>query len=107
MIGLEPALPLVAQVIVEKGLLDWAGEARVMSTNPARIADSTGSAARPRPSRGQRGHLTLVNPAARRFSTGGLDTQERNTPFLGQSVSGRYMKTLLLGVAIVFEGKLV
>ncbi len=48
MLGLETALPVVAKVMVESGLLDWAGVARVMSTNPARIAGLDGPRARSR-----------------------------------------------------------
>ena len=38
MLGLETALPVVAHVMVESGLMTWADLARVMSTRPAEIA---------------------------------------------------------------------
>ena len=41
MTGLETALSVVQQAMVDTGLMDWAGVARVMSTAPARIAGLT------------------------------------------------------------------
>lgn len=37
MTGLETALPVIQHTMVDTGLLDWHGVARVMSSNPARI----------------------------------------------------------------------
>uniref|UniRef100_UPI0030F82221 dihydroorotase n=1 Tax=Nocardioides salarius TaxID=374513 RepID=UPI0030F82221 len=42
MLGLETALPVVASVMVETGLMTWADVARVMSTTPAAIAGLEG-----------------------------------------------------------------
>lgn len=38
MLGLETALSIVVATMLEPGLLDWRGIARVLSENPARIA---------------------------------------------------------------------
>ena len=106
MLGLETALPVVATVMVESGLLDWAGVARVMSANPARIAGL-----------GQHGHdiavgspanLTLVDPAA----TVTVDRDDsvslsRNNPWHGRTLGAAVHATLLRGVPTVLEGKLV
>ncbi|MGN6162236.1 MAG: dihydroorotase, partial [Marmoricola sp.] len=62
MLGLETALSVVATVMVSSGLLDWAGVARVMSENPARIAGLAGHGQRI--AVGAPANLTLVDPAA-------------------------------------------
>ncbi|WP_300681754.1 dihydroorotase [Nocardioides sp.] len=98
MLGLETALPVVATVMVESGLLDWAGVARVMSTNPAAIAGLEGQG---RPlAVGEPANLTLVDPAAAQV----VDRDEslslsRNNPWHGRSVSASVKATFLRGVA--------
>ena len=65
MIGLETALSVVQEAMVDTGLLDWAGVADRMSTRPARIGRLAGArAGRSRP--GEPANLMLVDPAARR-----------------------------------------
>ena len=62
MLGLETALPVVASVMVEPGLMTWADVARVMSTTPAAIAGLEGQG---RPLEvGRPANLVLVDPAA-------------------------------------------
>ncbi|MDE0775909.1 dihydroorotase [Nocardioides sp.] len=106
MLGLETALPVVATVMVESGLLDWAGVARVMSGNPARIAGL-----------GQHGHdlavgspanLTLVDPAATvTVDRDASVSLSRNNPWHGRTLGAAVHATLLRGVPTVLEGKLV
>ena len=106
MLGLETALPVVAQVMVGSGLLDWAGVARVMSTNPARIA-SLGDHGR-RLAVGQPAHLTLVDPAASvTVDRDASVSLSRNNPWHGRTLGAAVHATLLRGVATVLEGKLV
>ena len=67
MLGLETALPVVSEVLVRAGLLDWAGVARVMSANPARIG---GLAHQGRElAVGSPAHITSSTPTARSRST--------------------------------------
>ena len=62
MVGLETALGVVGEVMVHTGLLDWAGVARVMSVNPARIARLDGHG---QPfAAGSPANVTLVDPSA-------------------------------------------
>ena len=64
MTGLETALSVVQDAMVETGLLDWAGVADRMSRRAG--ARSAGSPARARRSRsGAPANLVLVDPAAR------------------------------------------
>jgi dihydroorotase len=109
MLGLETALPVVAHVMVESGLLDWAGVARVMSANPARIAGLDGPGGHGRGlAVGQPAHLTLVDPAAGvtvdRDASASLS---RNNPWHGRTFAAAVHATLLRGVPTVLEGKLV
>ncbi|MGH3341300.1 MAG: dihydroorotase [Carbonactinosporaceae bacterium] len=105
MLGLETALSVVQEAMVETGLLDWAGVADRMSTRPARIGGLTGHGHSPRP--GAPANLTLVDPAARgAVDPAGLASRSRNTPFAGTILPGRVVATFLRGRATVLDGKI-
>jgi len=102
MLGLETALSVVATVMVESGLLDWAGVARVMSTAPAAIAGLDGHG---RPlAEGEPANLTLVDPSASYVVDRDRSLSlSRNNPWHGRSVTGRVVGTWLRGTR-TFEG---
>ncbi|MEP9385404.1 dihydroorotase [Nocardioides sp. KR10-350] len=106
MLGLEAALPVVTTVMVEQGLLDWAGVARVMSTAPARIAGLDGHGHTL--AVGSPANLTLVDPAARtvvdRDASASLS---RNNPWHGRKLTGSVVATVLRGTPTVLDGNLV
>ncbi len=106
MLGLETALSVVSTVMVEGGLLDWAGVARVMSTNPARIAGLDGHG---RPiAVGEPANLTLVDPAAQVVVDRDASVSlSRNNPWHDRKLTGRVIATLLRGTPTVLEGALV
>ncbi|QDY75857.1 dihydroorotase [Streptomyces qinzhouensis] len=105
MVGLETALSVVQETMVETGLLDWAGVADRMSFRPARIGRLEGHG---RPvSPGEPANLVLVDPAYR----GAVDpadfaSRSRNTPYKGRELPGRVTHTFLRGRATVVDGKL-
>src|SRR5690606_29611283 len=68
MTGLETALSVVQQTMVDTGRMTWADVARVLSAAPARIGRiDTGERAQGRPLEvGEPANVTLVDPAARR-----------------------------------------
>ncbi|MET8754082.1 dihydroorotase [Streptomyces sp. NPDC059104] len=105
MVGLETALSVVQQTMVETGLLDWAGVADRMSAAPARIGGLSGHG---RPvSAGEPANLTLVDTSYR----GAVDpahfaSRSRNTPYEGRELPGRVTHTFLRGRATVVDGKL-
>jgi dihydroorotase len=105
MLGLQTALSVVIATMVEPGLLDWRGVARVMSETPARIGGLTDQG---RPlAVGEPANLVLYDPAARRT----VDPAEsaslsRNTPYRGMELPGRVVATFLRGKATVLDGKL-
>lgn len=103
MLGLETALAIVAQTMVEPGLLDWRGVARVMSERPAEIV---GLADQGRPIEvGEIANLTLVDPDAswtvegRKFAS-----ISENTPFEQMAFSARVTTTLLRGRITARDG---
>lgn len=106
MTGLETALSVVQDVMVDTGRFTWADVARVMSTAPARIGRLTGQG---RPiAVGEPANLTLVDPAARRLVVPEEQaTASVNTPFAGRELPGRVVATFLRGRPTVLDGALV
>ncbi len=105
MLGLETALSVVQHAMVDTGLLDWAAVADRMSVRPARIGRVAGHGQTLQI--GAPGHLTLVDPAARRT----VDPRDsaslsRNTPFAGMVLPGAVVATFLAGRATVLDGTL-
>jgi dihydroorotase len=107
MTGLETALAVVQETMVDTGRLTWADVARVLSANPARIGRiDTGPTAQGRPLEvGEPANVTLVDPAARRVVDGSTQaTASVNTPFQGRELPGRVVATFLRGRATVLDG---
>ncbi|MDO8145027.1 MULTISPECIES: dihydroorotase [unclassified Isoptericola] len=107
MTGLETALSVVQETMVDTGRLTWADVARVLSAAPARIGRvDTGPAAQGRPvAVGEPANLTLLDPAARRTVDGAAQvTASGNTPFRGRTLPGEVRATFLRGRATVLDG---
>jgi dihydroorotase len=105
MVGLESALSVVQTAMVDTGLLDWAGVARVLSSAPAVIGRLEGYNAAFQV--GSPAHLTLIDPAAR--STFGLEHlkgRSVNSPYLGIELPGRVVATVHGGAPTVLDGEL-
>ena len=106
MLGLETALPVVAQVMVERGQMSWSDVARVMSTTPAAIAglDRQGRGLEV----GSPANIVLVDPSADltvdRDSSVSLS---RNNPWHGRTFGAAVRATFLRGRATVLDGALV
>ncbi|MEU8199856.1 dihydroorotase [Streptosporangium sp. NPDC049046] len=105
MIGLETALAVVQEAMVDTGLLDWAGVAERMSVAPARIGRLQGQG---RPIEvGAPANITLYDPSVRAaVDPGGYASKSRNTPYEGLTLPGRVVATLLRGRPTVLDGKL-
>ena len=103
MLGLETALAIVARTMVEPGLLDWRGVARVMSERPAEIV---GLADQGRPIEvGEIANLTVVDPKATWTVTGkGLASISDNTPYESMTFSAKVTTTLLRGRVTARDG---
>jgi dihydroorotase len=96
MLGLQTALSVVIATMVEPGLLDWRGVARVMSEAPARIG---GLADQGRPiALGEPANLVLVDPRVRwTVRAENFASLSRNTPYEGMELPGRVVATYLRG----------
>ena len=105
MLGLETALSIVQETMVDAGLLDWAGVAERMSYAPARIGRV---AEHGRPiAVGEPANLVLYDPAARRTVEASESASlSRNTPYAGRELPGRVVATFLRGTPTVLDGKL-
>ena len=105
MLGLETALSIVQETMVDPGLLDWAGVAERMSGAPARIgrvADQGQPIAEGAPA-----NVVLYDPSVRRVVERSESVSlSRNTPYAGRELPGRVVATFLRGRATVLDGKL-
>ena len=104
-VGLETAVGLVVTNLVEPGILDWAGVARLMSLGPARLF---GLKAKGRLEAGGDADLTVIDPKAEwTVDPAGFASKGRNTPFGGMVLRGRVTATIVRGRPVVLDGKLV
>ena len=103
MVGLESALRVVQQAMVDTGLLSWDDVARVMSSAPARIGRvQTGSLVT-----GSTASLTLYDPSpVRTFSREDLHGRSINSPYLGRELPGEVRWTFFRGAPTVADGVL-
>ena len=105
MIGLETALGVVAQTMVETGKLSWREVAARMSEVPARIGrlESHG-----RPLEvGQPANLVVIDPSAHwTVDPRQTASRSRNTPFAGRELPTRVKATFLRGLPTAIDGKL-
>ncbi|MFL6090360.1 MAG: dihydroorotase [Aeromicrobium sp.] len=96
MLGLETALSVVQQTMVDTGLLTWAQVAERMSAKPAEIGRVTDHG---RPlAVGEPANIVLYDPAASRV-VDAADTASlsRNNPYAGLKLPGRVVATYLRG----------
>ncbi|MDR6868543.1 dihydroorotase [Microbacterium resistens] len=106
MVGLESALRVVHEAMVETGLLGWADVARVLSTTPARIGSLAGHGTPI--AAGQPAELTLYDADARgTFGEGDLRGQGTNSPYLGRPLPGQVRWTVHRGYATLADGEIV
>jgi dihydroorotase len=104
MLGLEQALSVVVETMVETGLLDWAGVADRMSVRPAAIGRLAGHGRPLAP--GEPAILLLLDPATRAtVDPATLASRSRNSPYAGRELPGRVVATFLRGVPTVLDGK--
>ena len=106
MVGLESAVSVVQETMVETGLFTWDDVARVLSIMPAKIG-SLLTHGQPI-TIGAPAEITLIDPNTRqRFTTHSLVGRSHNSPFLGIELPGRVMTTIHQGYATVLGGKLI
>ena len=98
MLGLETALSIVNQTMVQTGLLTWEQLVERMSSKPAEIGLYADHGKRLE--KGAPAHLTVINPTAtNRVDRDRVSSRSRNTPFHGMELEG-------LVTATIYGGKL-
>jgi dihydroorotase len=105
MLGLETALSVVQETMVDPGLLTWADVADRMSYAPARIGRLS-EHGRPLED-GAPANVVLYDPAVRRVIEAAESVSlSRNTPYAGLELPGRVVATFRQGAPTVLDGKL-
>ena len=106
MVGLESALSIVQQTMVDTGSLGWTDVARILSRTPAEIGGLAGYAEGI--AMGAPAEITLYDPSAERmFGLGSLRGLGANSPYLGRVLPGRVVTTIHRGYLTVVDGELV
>jgi dihydroorotase len=104
MVGLESALRVVHQAMVQTGLLDWADVARVMSRTPAAIGRLEGHGRAI--AVGEPAELTFYDADANAvFETSDLRGSSVNSPYLGRELPGSVRYTVHGGRLTVDAGE--
>jgi dihydroorotase len=114
MTGLETALRVVHEAMVNTGLLDWAAVADRMSARPATIGRIGALAAGPGELRhgcpiaaGSPANLVLYDPEPIAAVDPAVHaSRSRNSPFAGMKLPGQVVATFLRGTPTVLDGKL-
>lgn len=106
MLGLETALSVVQQTMVDTGRLTWEQVARAMSSKPAEIGRV---AHQGRPiAVGEPANIVLVDPSATRtIDPRDTASLSRNNPYAGLTLPGEVVATFLRGRATVRDRALV
>jgi dihydroorotase len=96
-VGLETALALYIQALIEPGVLDWPRLVAMLTIEPARLCalDSMGLGSL---RVGAPGDVTVIDPAERwTIDASKFAGLSRNTPFDGRAVRGRAIATVVAG----------
>jgi len=105
MLGLQTALSVVVETMVDTDRLNWRDVADRMSIAPARIG-RVEDQGRPL-AVGEPANVVLVDPGGRwQVDAAALASRSRNTPFEGREMSGRVVATFLRGRPTVLDGVL-
>lgn len=104
LVGLETALALYAEALVESGAISWRRLIALLTLEPARLCNLDGVGLGTL-SVGGPADVTIIDPNARwTIRTDDLKGRSRNTPFLGRKVKGRAVATLVGGRVAFGEG---
>lgn len=96
-IGLQTALPLYAEALVQSGAIDWPRLIALLTLEPARLCnlDSLGLG---QLKQGGPADITLIDPEAKwTIRVADFPGRSKNTPFDGRSVRGRAAATIVAG----------
>ncbi|MBP3036132.1 dihydroorotase [Arthrobacter sp. zg-ZUI100] len=105
MTGLETALSVIQHAMIDTGLMDWEGFARVTSITPAAIGavETQGRPLEP----GEPANVILVDPSAvRTVDPNKMASKGRNSPFAGLELPGVVRATFFAGHPTVLDAAL-
>lgn len=106
MIGLESALSVVQESVIDNGLANWQLVAQRMSSAPARIGRIASHGMQLIP--GATANVILYDPKVRRkVSEIKSTSKSQNNPYFDRLLPGRVMYTFLRGEMVVAQGELV
>ncbi len=106
MIGLESALSVVQESVIDNGLANWQLVAQRMSSAPARIGRIASHGMQLIP--GATANVILYDPKVRRkVSEIKSASKSQNNPYFDRLLPGRVMYTFLRGEMVVAHGELV
>ncbi len=95
MTGLECAVPLYIQALVESGTINWPAMVAMMTMNPARLCDLRGKGEL---APGADADVTVIDPRLKwTIDAETFASKGRNCPFHGWSVTGRPIATIVGG----------
>ena len=106
MTGLETALPILIETMVNTGRMTWADIARVLSTTPTKIGrvstQGQGLVV------GALANITLVDPSVRRIvDPATQQSRSSNSPYRGMELPGQVLYTFHRGESTVLAGELI
>jgi len=99
-IGLETAFAVCYSQLVAKKAIDLARLVDLMSCGPARIFNLPGGTLKG----GTLGDVTILDPAAKTTVATPFASMAQNSPFVGQTLHGRVIATIVGGV-VKFDGR--
>ena len=93
-IGLESALPLAIETLVDSGLLSWSQLVEKMSLNPAKILRVNKGTLKP----GADADVTIIDPNLEWiFDVDQIRSKSKNSPYLGRKMKGRAAAVFVAG----------
>jgi len=101
-IGLESALSIYIQTLVKPGIINWPRLIEMLTTNPAKLCNldrpHLGDSTLGQLATGLPADITIIDPHLQwTLSPDTLAGKSTNTPFLGQSMTGRAVCTIVNG----------
>lgn len=106
MVGLESALRVVQQSVVDTGMLTWADVARVLSIKPAEIGRLAGYDA-PFALGSAANFMLYDSSQGGVFGLADLRGKGVNSPYLGRELPGRVIATIHNGYPTLADGELI
>lgn len=105
MIGLETALPVVAEALIDTDMVTWADIARLMSYAPAELCQNPDQGLPIE--EGNPANICLYDPTIE-WTVSGADSHSKasNTPWEGRTLRGKVSYTFYRGVPTLWEGEL-